>query len=224
MAIYEQSAIDLLEVVKNPECGDIFLFLGEQGYTFTYRREYQGLMAKINPKFKKYSKKKQGYFDILGNMNNVKLTHQQLFEMLLSETSYEECEQVWRGEMPEATGDKRHALLCLAMLMFEQEINFGNEIFQRKSHYSPDVNNPNYVRPRDLLMGYVRYMFEQGDTECLKKFQVYGLLHPPKDELIKREYFEVLENDQLASALMGRDNIVGAFKQVASQAPDNPAL
>ncbi|MFY0521568.1 hypothetical protein [Lysinibacillus sp. UGB7] len=51
-----------------------------------------------------------------------------------------------------------------------------------------------------------------------------GLLNPPKDRDIIRDYFEVLKNDQLASALMGRNNIVSAFKQVASQAPNNPAL
>ncbi|MFY0521569.1 hypothetical protein ACOMCU_27715 [Lysinibacillus sp. UGB7] len=129
-------------------------------------------MARINPKFAKFSRGKQGYFDILGNMNNVKLTHQQLYEMLLNETTYAECEQVWRGEMPVATGNKKHALLSLAMLMFEQEIHFGNEMFQRRSHYSPNVSSPNYVRSRDLLMGYVRYMFVQGNTQCLTPFQV----------------------------------------------------
>ena len=152
MGIYEQSAIDLLNVVENQSGGDDFLFLGEEGYVFTYKRNYQGLMARIKPKYRKFSRAKQGYFDILGNMNNQNLTHKQLYSLLLETATFHECELVWRGEMPPAaTGRKKHGLISLAMLMFEQEINFGNENFQRKSHFSPVIDNSYYLRPRDLF-------------------------------------------------------------------------
>lgn len=128
-------------------------------------------------------------------MNNRNLTHEQLFNLLFLNTTYDDCEQIWCGIMPEAVGERKHALLSLAMLMFEQEINFGNEIFQRKSHFSPDLNNPSYLRPRDLIMGYVRYMFAQ----CLKPFQNNkGLLKPPTDNsYIKVNYFDVLKTIQM---------------------------
>ncbi len=42
MAIFEQTAIDLLHTAQNPQGGDIFHFLGEENYTFTYRRNYTG--------------------------------------------------------------------------------------------------------------------------------------------------------------------------------------
>lgn len=226
MAIFEQTAIDLLHTVQNPQDGDIFQFLGEENYTFTYRRDYTGLMAKINPKYRHSSRKKQGYFDVLGNMNNRNLTHEQLFNLLFLNTTYDDCEQIWCGIMPEAVGERKHALLSLAMLMFEQEINFGNEIFQRKSHYSPDLNNPSYLRPRDLLMGYVRYMFEQGNTECLRPFHnFYGLLLPPlNNPNIKATYFDVLKNTPAAVALMAKPNILNAYITHIADAPTNPNI
>lgn len=223
MAIYEQSAWDLLNVVQNPCGGDDFLFLGEEGYVFTYRRNYQGLMARIHPKYATMSREKQGFFDIRGNMNNQNLTHQQLYNILLNTTTLEECQSVWRGKMPRATDEKKHALLSLAMLMFEQEINFGNESFQRKSHYSPTLANPSYLRPRDLLMGYIGYMFEERNTQCLSRFQnSNGLLLPPRDNIVKKKYFDILKNDNNAMALMARSNIVSAFRATANAAPRNP--
>jgi len=226
MAIFEQTAIDLLHTVQNPQDGDIFHFLGEENYTFTYRRNYTGLMAKINPTYRHVAREKQGYFDILGNMNSRNLTHNQLFNLLFVNTTYEDCEQVWYGRMPEAIGERRHVLLSLAMLMFEQEINFGNEIFQRKSHFSPIVNNPYYLRPRDLIMGYVRYMFEQGNTKCLIPFQNYqGLLMPPiNNPYIKENYFNVLKNTPYAIALMARPNILNAYIAHVTHAPLNPNI
>lgn len=63
MAIFEQTAIDLLHTVQNPQDGDIFQFLGEEKYTFTYRRDYTGLMAKINPKYR-HSPRKNRYISM----------------------------------------------------------------------------------------------------------------------------------------------------------------
>lgn len=225
MAIYEQTAYDLLNIIENPNLGDSFLFLGEEGYVFTYRRNYQGLMSRIKPQYKRYSREKQGYFDILGNMNNEKLTHKQLYSMLLETTTYDKCQLVWRGEMPQATGKEKHALLCLAMLMFEQEINFGNESFQRRSQFSPAIDNAYYSRPRDLLMGYVRYLFDNNNTECLNEFQnYYGLLNPPPVGDVRENYFEFLENDEFARALMSRPNVVQQYRALADSAPRNPNL
>lgn len=226
MTIFEQSALELIHTVQNPQGGDVFRFLGEENYTFTYRRNYTGLMAKIKPKFRRIARKKQGYFDILGNMNNRNLTHEQLFNLLFVNTTYADCQEVWCGRMPEAVGERKHALLSLAMLMFEQEINFGNEIFQRKSHFSPNVNNPAYLRPRDLIMGYISYMFDQGNTECLRPFQNYqGLLMPPTNNPnIKEDYFDVLRNTPYAIALMARPNILNTYRANVVNAPVNPNI
>lgn len=225
MAIYEQAAFDLLKVVQNPNEGDEFHFLDERGYVFKYRRDYQGLMARINPLYIRNARVKQGYFDILGSMNNERLTHDQLFGMLHETCTYEECLSVWRGELPRATGRKRHALISLAMLMFEQEINFGNESFQRTSLFNPVFDNPYYSRPRDLLMGYIKYMFENGGPACLVQFQNQnGLLIPTKDWEVKRDYFHSLRNDGNAMALMVRQDVVEAFREIADNAPNNPNI
>lgn len=225
MAIFEHAARELLTVVENPQNGDFFLFLGAEGFVFEYRRNYQGLMADISPKYKQYARDKQGYFDIRGTMQHRTLTHTELFSNLLSECTYDECLSVWRGQMPNVFGPKKYALMSLAMLMFEQEINFGNENFQRKSHFSHRFGNPNSKRPRDLIMGYVNYMYFNNNIECLNRFQdARGLLKLPQsiDSDIEREYFTVLENDTYARALMARDNIVNEYRRVVAAAPINP--
>lgn len=227
MGIYRDSAKDLLKIYQNENGNDEFCFLSEQDYIFKYRRNYEGLMSKVNPKFKNSSKCKQGLFDIRGNMNNDKLTHQALYRLLFENTSFKDCLEVWQGNMPQATGKRKHALLSLGMLMFEQEVNFGNEVFQRKSHFSPRLDKPNHLRPRDLLMGYINYMFGEGNTECLKEFQNYkGLLLPPqfKNIYVKEDYFDVLKDDNHAIALMAREEVVNAFRREAEKASDNPNI
>ena len=159
MPIYEHAARELLNVVENPQNGNTFIFLGEDGYIFEYRRNYQGRMAKISPEYKQSAREKQGYFDIRGTMQQRTLTHTELFSNLLEYCTYDKCLAVWRGQMPDVFGPKKYALLSLAMLMFEQEINFGHESFQRKSHYGHRIGDPNSKRPRDLIMGYVNYMY-----------------------------------------------------------------
>lgn len=224
MYLFFDLAESLLHVVGNPEKGNDFNFLRDKNYTFTYRRNYTGLMAKINPKFKKYARCKQGLFDVRGKMGNVSLTHHQLFTEILNNCTLSECYTVWRGEMPSnLSPEKKNPLMSLAMLMFEQEINFGNEDFQRKTHFSPNYISPRYKRPRDLLMGYIFYMFNQGNTECLRRFEnSKGLLLPPNDEVIKELYFDSLINDEKASALMANKDIREAFIEAGKNLPHNP--
>lgn len=56
MPLYQRAADQLLEVVNNEEGNNFFDFLNYEGYVFEYRRGYSGLMARINPKYKKYAK------------------------------------------------------------------------------------------------------------------------------------------------------------------------
>ena len=228
MPLYQRAADQLLEVVNNEEGNNFFDFLNYEGYVFEYRRGYSGLMARINPKYKKYAKPKQGLFDIRGVMNGQKLTHHQLFSDLLKYSNLKQCGMIWRGEIPEFANDKeRHALITLAMLMFEQEINFGNESFQRKSWFSPNVEKSTFKRPRDLLMGYIWYMFENKNVDCLREFEnIRGLLLPPAPHsVIKRDFFDQLINTENANALMTNNySNYHMFCEIASNANDNPQL
>lgn len=130
MSFYHRAADQLLSVVTNQKENNFFNFLGYEGYVFEYMKDYSGLMARVKVEHKKDARSKQGLFDIRGFMNGQKLTHHQLFSDLLKYSNLRQCGMIWRGEIPEFTNDKeRHALITLAILMFEQEINFGNESF-----------------------------------------------------------------------------------------------
>lgn len=225
MSFYHKAADQLLSVVTNQQGNNFFNFLDYEGYVFEYMRNYSGLMAKIKNKYKGFAKSKQGLFDIRGVMNGQKLTHHQLFSDLLKYSNLRQCGMIWRGEIPEFANDKeRHALITLAMLMFEQEINFGNENFQRKSRFSPNVENSIFKRPRDLLMGYIWYMFENKSVDCLKKFEnSRGLLLPTDDLDVKKEFFNKLINQDKVHALMTNNyNNYSLFLKIASNSRDNP--
>ena len=225
MSFYHRAADQLLSVVTNQKENNFFNFLGYEGYVFEYMKDYSGLMARVKVKHKKDARSKQGLFDIRGFMNGQKLTHHQLFSDLLKYSNLRQCGMIWRGEIPEFTNDKeRHALITLAMLMFEQEINFGNESFQRKSWFSPNVEKSTFKRPRDLLMGYIWYMFENKNVDCLKKFENdRGLLLPPNDPKVKKEFFNKLINSDKVHALMTNNyNNYSLFLKIASNSKDNP--
>lgn len=212
-------------LLLNQKENNFFDFLGYEGYVFEYMKDYSGLMARVKVEHKKYARSKQGLFDIRGVMNGQKLTHHQLFSDLLKYSNLRQCGMIWRGEIPEFTNDKeRHALITLAMLMFEQEINFGNESFQRKSWFSPNVEKSTFKRPRDLLMGYIWYMFENKNVDCLKKFENdRGLLLPPNDSKVKKEFFNKLINSDKVHALMTNNyNNYSLFLKIASNSKDNP--
>ncbi|PSL36236.1 hypothetical protein B0H99_10757 [Planomicrobium soli] len=74
-------------------------------------------------------------------------------------SSLENCEIIWFGDTwpHEITDNKQEeaALTVLSLMMFEQELNYGNEDFQQFTHFSP----VNRRRPRDMLMGFVRMSF-----------------------------------------------------------------
>lgn len=227
MTLYRAAADQLLMVVNQQVIGDSFTFLNIPGFTFEYRRDYSGLMAEINPKYKSLARSKQGLFDVRGTMNGAVLRHDQLFEELLNNSNLYNCFEIWKGNIPQCRSrEEYNALISLAMLMFEQEINFGNEIFQRKSHFSQIQTDPNKRRPRDLLMGYLYYMFEQGNVDCLNQYKYQGQLHPPpKNSEIKTLYFDSLQNNKMAYALMTPCyHNYEHFRGIAKRSSDNPNL
>ena len=53
-------------------------------------------------------------------------------------------------------------LVTIALAFFEQEVNWGNESWQRYTYFAPKVTSPKRIRPRDMLMGYICQVFELG--------------------------------------------------------------
>ncbi|MDB8564268.1 hypothetical protein PNU83_09085 [Turicibacter sanguinis] len=134
---------------------------------------YNGLMANSKNGNTGGRKPKLGYFDFkvhtgqryarLYGYNLV--THYNLFRDLLENSNLENCIQVYRGENPLEVGnsiDEQQALLSLALLMFEQEVNWGRFQFQKNSKFPPNLDNPAQTRPRDMIMGMLLQAFELG--------------------------------------------------------------
>jgi hypothetical protein len=205
MSIYKTLAIELLKLANSTENEWSILDEDKKKFGLKYKRNYTGLMANIKPKYLQFAKDKQGYYDFVGITGPwYKITHDTLLTELLNRVTFEDCVSVWKGVYPSnINNEKKQILRALAILMFEQEVNFGNEIWQRKSHFNPTLGNPNERRPRDLLMGYIKMVFHHQNVNCVANFKnEKGLLLPPKDPKIKETFFNCLENDPEAEALM----------------------
>lgn len=77
----------------------------------------------------------------------------------------ENCLSVWRGYSPieiAKSEEELATLETLLLLFFEQELNWGNEEWQRSTYFAPKIRTPNRVRPRDMLMGFVVQAFSLG--------------------------------------------------------------
>jgi hypothetical protein len=75
--------------------------------------------------------------------------------------------RVWKGENPVLVGnsdDEKEALVTMFLMMLEQEINWGEMEWQKKTNFWPDTYkiSPDECRPRDMLMGFIRQSFSIG--------------------------------------------------------------
>lgn len=209
-------------------------------FGFTIKRDYSGLMAQPakTGKFKgKVQRAKQGLFDIVIDAGDrfENVTHRELFPDLLKYSTEKKCLQVWKGEDSRIIGrndDEKESLTALALLMFEQEVNWGKNEWQKSSNFEPFVRNPTRRRPRDMVMGYVRQAFALG----IDKMKYWMKVSPgtiwffDKDEspwgfqsypAEYKEYFTELEDMNGTESVMIGD-ILESFKRLAERSPDNP--
>jgi len=212
---------------------------GDFGFKINYN--YTGLMAQPSRTGKnkgKVVKSKQGLFDIFitsGTLLPSSMSHKDILNLAVNNTTKENCYKVWRGENPLSISDdeKEQASLTLIMLaFFEQELNWGNEIWQRYTYFSPKVTLPKRIRPRDMLMGYILQAYDLG-VENVAYWQEsrpttttfispdrtnYGFEDYPQ---IYKKYFTDLLNDEDAEALMCKKN-VKTIKDFVKDIEDNP--
>jgi len=209
-------------------------------FGFDIRPGYTGLMAqpaKTGKSKGKVSKSKQGLFDIVIDCGRRygSVTHRELFSDLLQNSSEEKCLEVWRGEDPriiDTNDDEKEALIALALLMFEQEINWGKNEWQKSSNFNPLGGHPVRRRPRDMIMGYVRQAFAVGIDKMKywmkstpgtiwfydKDESRYGYQTYPS---IYKRYFTELEDMNGTEPVMAGEILV-SFKKLATTFPDNP--
>lgn len=257
MDYFNELANELLQIIPDDENDletnrEIIVHDFNDGCCFKLiYRGYKGKMA--NPKklqqgedVERYKKslnrrKKMGYFDFVvdtGNFfNTSKVTHQELFEVLQATSNLKNCGLIWRGHNPIDIGEntkEQKALLTLSLFMFEQEVNWGDEIFQKYTHFQVSKN----YRPRDMIMGMLYQMFELGGVDQIKylneergvfDFGPEGFAGYPEEE--KARYFENLRdiaarqdaNTKKAVPLM-TNGMLERFKKKVENEQDNPKI
>ena len=234
----------LIQVVEAPAEGDGVVVRtsptrGQLG--FNYQRAYSGHMARPPRMGKKRKvRQKQGLFDIFifsGVEGSKRLSHRQLFEELRKSSSVEAVLRVWRGEDPTVvgTGDEEKDLLTIvALMMFEQELNWGTDNFQRFTFFPPYQTAPEKRRPRDMLMGFIQQAFDVGDlnelpfwrkvsggeTPTFKNSAILFSDWPEYPKYLKDAYFSFSHLGGMA-ALMTKEKRA-EFRGVAERMADNP--
>jgi hypothetical protein len=239
MNIFQTLALELLKLQNYT----LFSSKLNGDFGFEYMKDYSGLMAKppkSGPNAGKIKNPKQGYFDIriiTGTRYKGGVTHKNLFEDLIKNSTLEKCLNVWRGENPITLGitdDEKEVLAVLTLLMFEQEINWGSEEWQRSSNFAPLQRTPCRKRPRDMIMGFTRQAFELG----IDNVKFWMKIRPgtvcfsnPNDRLQSdygnypaeyKRYFTELETMDGTEALT-TDEFRRLFREKAKEAPNNPA-
>jgi len=241
---FKQLADLLIQVIESPADGDGVVVRtsptrGQIG--FNYQRAYSGHMARP-PRMgrKRKVRQKQGLFDIFifsGAEGSKGLSHRELFEELRKSSAVEAVLRVWRGEDPTKVGtsdEEKDLLTIVSLMMFEQELNWGTENFQRFTFFPPYQTAPEKRRPRDMLMGFLRQAFDVGDlnelqfwrkvsggeTPTFKNSAVLFSDWPQYPTFLKDAYFDFTQLDGTA-ALMTME-MRTEFRGLAQRMPNNP--
>lgn len=241
--IFALYAEKLLPIVANLTKEDSYDHYAPPGKRlgFRHQRDYSGKMA--NPKLKRFTEGKTqlGLFDIFvvteGRYEGKSVSHRMVFQDLKSHSSEEACLSVWRGEDPLAVGqtqDEKEALTVMSLLMFEQEVNWGSEVFQKWTHFSPKVTKPCKIRPRDMMMGFIRQALALPSLDDIKYWQIISgdatptfrdpdrqysdfKSYPPE---YKRFFTELDAMGGTEAVMVGERR--AAFRQVAESSALNP--
>ncbi|HDR6315518.1 hypothetical protein COJ27_29640 [Bacillus cereus] len=163
MDIYKELGNALVKIYKDESLNDEYNWkktVDNMIYGFKHMRNYGGKMAQPKNEKAFNGKPKLGLFDfkVKTESKRYNVTHRETMINLLNYSTLTNCENIWYGRDPEEYAnslEEYQTLITLALLMFEQEINWGDEIFQRNTFFSPHKN----ARPRDMLMGFIRMFF-----------------------------------------------------------------
>lgn len=225
------------------EIGYKYLSIPEYGdFGFRIMYDYEGLMAQPSRTGRNkgvVKREKQGLFDIsiitgtfFGDRG---MSHRDIFTSVKEYSSLEHCIEVWRGMEPKKVAESNEelaVLVTIALAFFEQEVNWGNESWQRYTYFAPKVTMPNHVRPRDMLMGYICQVFALGVDNIAywmtSRPTTTTFIAPDRSNYGYEDYaeeykmfFTQLQDDGYAKAL-----VVGecrkVFKAVADNYNNNP--
>ena len=182
--MYNKIARKYIEEIINIKANgneDTRIFPFDDNLFMLWKKDYTGLMSRI--KKRAVAKAAQGYYDFkIGYLNDYgifgtnKLTHIILFRALKTNNiSFSDCYEIWKGTDPKELTSDVHALFLLRILFLfflEQEINWGNFIWQRSSNFSSSKNIK--TSPRTMLLGFL-LQYYLADKETIKQLKSYEI-------------------------------------------------
>lgn len=182
--MYNKIARKYIEEIINIKANgneDTRIFPFDDNLFMLWKKDYTGLMSRI--KKRAVAKAAQGYYDFkIGYLNDYgifgtnKLTHINLFRALKTNNiSFSDCYEIWKGTDPkELTSDVHELFLLRILFLFflEQEINWGNFIWQRSSNFSSSKNIK--TSPRTMLLGFL-LQYYLADKETIKQLKSYEI-------------------------------------------------
>ena len=192
--VFSYLSYNLLDIIRRSE--EDFTWDNANGIGFTWRG-YNGTQSREKLQMaRKLDGLKQGLFDIFINTSVIRegesefkyghegATHRDILQDLLNRGLLDEARLVWGGAFPdEVTNvtEEVETLSVLSLMMFEQEVNWGGTTTsggKRRMRNSWQRNTPHFYpfqgsralerRPRDLLMGYIEWAFEENSLENLE--------------------------------------------------------
>lgn len=160
-SIFEEIGRCLLKTVLLPSRNDNYIYsLNGTSVGVVFQRNYKGKMADKNNK----NRPKRGLFDFKIHIaQRLNTTHYQVFSEIINQSNLNNCKKIWGGMNPSQVTNNPNELLVLhklMLMMFEQEVNWGDEPFQEFSAFSPLKG----AEPRDMLMGFIDMMYNAGQT------------------------------------------------------------
>lgn len=200
------------------------------GFVLEPQLEYSGLMAKGAYKSWKHekhrSRPKVGCFDFkifrMSGSEERPMIHPTVISDAAGNLSLETLEKVFEGNDPMELGLSPGASLVateVQLAMLEQEINWGDEVFQSWTLFPPSGGK----RPRDFIMAYLRRLSEEpgylGTVEKIRAASgTRGVLPPPR----LKEWKPFLEPRDSVNGPWLNGELLETFRKVAGSMPDNP--
>lgn len=202
-----------------------------KGFRLELQLNYSGLMAhgayRGWKKNKHKGRKKVGCFDFkifrILDSKEIPITHTRVVDSINDKIQREMIEEIFNGKDPVEIGNAEEEIqiLCeIQLAMLEQEINWGDEIFQSWTLFTPSQRK----RPRDYVTAYLRRVFDEPNFLCtigrMKAASgTHGVLPPPKKKKEWGSYIEPVNSD--AKPWLCGDILV-KYRKVAESMSDNP--
>lgn len=205
---------EILELILQMRPGDKYTFFEDIQIEF---RGYEGLVASKGwdsdwKKKKHRYKSKLGLFDFRALVGREPPTHRKLLLDTVENISVEElCEIYSEGDPYSFKGIKKRILQQIQLLFLEQEINYGEEIFQAWTKMRA---------PRDFFMAYLVRVLDMRKDDAIKfideKTDNRGIIRRPPEGADWKTYRSKLEGKRWL-----KGTILEKYREKAKKSQNN---